>query len=91
MREIEKHRIGEYIDQLTGFPFESSRFNQEGVGQRLLRGINVTRGNLRFDTDNEMYYSDNKIDFSKYELKENDIVISMDGSLVGRNFARVKS
>lgn len=91
MSKIEKHKIGSYIEQVTGFPFESSKFNQEQNGIRLLRGINITRGRLRFDSDNEMYYDDREADFSKFHLAENDIVISMDGSLVGRNYAMVNS
>ncbi|MBS1650480.1 MAG: restriction endonuclease subunit S [Bacteroidetes bacterium] len=91
MSKIEKHKIGSYIEQATGFPFESSKFNQEQNGIRLLRGINITRGRLRFDSDNEMYYDDREADFSKFHLAENDIVISMDGSLVGRNYAMVNS
>lgn len=91
MSKIEKHKIGSFIEQVTGFPFESSKFNQKQDGIRLLRGINVTKGRLRFDFDNEMYYKDHEVDFSKFYLAENDIVISMDGSLVGRNYAMVNS
>lgn len=90
MGEIKKCAIGKMINQLNGFAFKSELFNQDGQGTRLCRGINITRGKLRFDDSNEMFWSDDSIDLSKYLLEGGDIVISMDGSLVGRNFAFVK-
>lgn len=89
MGEIKKCAIGKMIHQLNGFAFKSELFNQDGHGTRLCRGINITRGKLRFDDSNEMFWSDDSIDLSKYLLEGGDIVISMDGSLVGRNFALV--
>jgi type I restriction enzyme S subunit len=84
-------KIGSYINQLNGFAFKSEHFNQNSEGVRLCRGINITRGNLRFDDKNEMYWNDsNLVDLKKYLLKESDIVISMDGSLVGRNFSLIR-
>lgn len=90
MGEFKKCAIGKMINQLNGFAFKSELFNQDGLGTRLCRGINITRGNMRFDDSNEMFWSDDSIDLSKYLLERGDIVISMDGSLVGRNFAFVK-
>ncbi len=83
--------IGGYIHQLSGFAFKSEYFNQNSEGVRLCRGINITRGNLRFDSKNEMYWNDsNLVDLKRYLLEEDDIVISMDGSLVGRNFSLIR-
>lgn len=91
MTELSIKPIGKYIDQLNGFAFKSELFNQEDSGIRLCRGINITRGKLRFDSTNEMYWNDKSLDLKKYLLDEGDIVISMDGSLVGRNFAIVQN
>lgn len=91
MKELEQRPIGKYIDQLNGFAFKSELFNQDDSGIRLCRGINITRGKLRFDSSNEMFWNDESIDLKKYLLDQGDIVISMDGSLVGRNFAIVQN
>ncbi len=80
-----------FINQLNGFAFKSDEFNQESKGTRLCRGINITKGNLRFDEKNEMFWvNSNKINVEKYLLEDGDIVISMDGSLVGRNYSIVE-
>lgn len=91
MTELSIKPIGKHIDQLNGFAFKSELFNQDNSGIRLCRGINITRGKLRFDSSNEMYWDDESIDLKKYLLDQGDIVISMDGSLVGRNFAIVQN
>ncbi|QRM89326.1 restriction endonuclease subunit S [Lacinutrix sp. WUR7] len=73
-------------DVITGFPFKSKFYGGKGI--RTVRGENITEGKLRWDSikcwnepfDKKEYYS----------LKENDIVIGMDGSKVGKNKARIK-
>ncbi len=85
--EWEYQPIKKHINQLTGYAFKSEMFNQENRGVRLCRGINITKGDLRFDKKNEMFFENvENVDLEKYYLQEKDIVISMDGSLVGRNF-----
>ncbi|CAM4083487.1 restriction endonuclease subunit S [Gillisia hiemivivida] len=82
--------IKNYVNQLNGFAFKSNEFNLENRGTRLCRGINITRGNLRFDEKNEMFWENsNNLNLAKYLLEDGDIVISMDGSLVGRNYSIV--
>ncbi|NRR90924.1 restriction endonuclease subunit S [Winogradskyella undariae] len=82
--------IRDFINQLNGFAFKSDEFNQQGKGTRLCRGINITRGNLRFGEKNEMFWENsNNLNLDKYLLQNGDIVISMDGSLVGRNYSLV--
>ena len=77
-------KLGEICDILTGFPFDSSKFVAEGI--RLMRGVNIKRGMLDFNEEINRYW-DNSEGLEKYILEENDIVISMDGSLVGKSFA----
>ena len=55
---------------------------------RLLRGDNVTEGTARWG-EKTRYWS-NYSEFKKYQLLENDFVISMDGSKVGKNYAYIK-
>lgn len=78
------------IELTNGFPFESAKFNIEGKGVRLLRGMNITIGRLRWEEKIDRYWDETIEGLKKYSVKEGDIVISMDGSLVGRNYAMVK-
>ena len=82
-------RIEKYIDLLSGFPFKSDRFNEEGRGTKVLRGVNITVGKLRWSDKIDRYWEEEFHEYDKYSLREGDLVISMDGSLVGRNYARV--
>ena len=80
--------LGDMCDILTGYPFDSSQFQVSGV--RLMRGMNIKRGNLFFSEEINRYW--NSADgLEKYLLKENDIVIAMDGSLVGKSFGIVQA
>ena len=79
--------LGEVCDILTGYPFDSSLFADTGI--RLMRGMNIKRGQLDFTESNNRYWSDIS-GLEKYLLDENDIVIAMDGSLVGKSYGLVK-
>ena len=78
-----------YIDFLTGFPFQSDLFSSSGT--KLLRGSNVKRNFIDWSENLTKYWnqSDNKL--KAFELAEGDIVISMDGSLVGKSFGQICS
>ena len=80
--------LGDVSDILTGYPFDSSQFQVSGV--RLMRGINIKRGNLFFSEEINRYWNSAE-GLEKYLLKENDIVIAMDGSLVGKSFGIVQA
>ncbi|HCD6628999.1 TPA: restriction endonuclease subunit S [Pseudomonas aeruginosa] len=80
-------RLGEASDVLTGFPFPSHEFSSLGV--RLLRGSNVKRNAIDWDEAITKNWPAISSDLNKYELREGDIVIAMDGALVGRSFATV--
>ncbi|ESL72461.1 restriction endonuclease subunit S [Klebsiella quasipneumoniae] len=83
-----KQKIGCHIDLLTGFPFPSEKFKVDGK-VKLLRGINVKQGKLVLDGDDIKFW-ESSVGLEKYRLAKNDIVISMDGSLVGRNYSLIK-
>lgn len=87
--EWKKYKLGEIAEITVGFPFESERFNTAGQGVRLVRGMNVSERYLRFGED-ARWWDDISDKLQSYYLKENDIVIGMDGSKVGKNFALVK-
>lgn len=85
--EWNKVAIGDHIDLLTGFPFPSSHYSSSGI--RLLRGSNVKRGQTDWGDNLVQYWPSLTSDIAKYELAAGDLVIAMDGSLVGRSFARL--
>lgn len=84
--KVQWRTLGEISDIISGFPFDSSQFTESGI--RLMRGMNVKRGNLDFSESNNRYWSSYD-GLEKYLLDVNDIVIAMDGSLVGKSFGVV--
>lgn len=83
-QEVEWKKIGEFCDTLSGFPFDSSKFQTSGI--KLMRGKNVKRGYFDFNEDDDRYW-ESPGGLEKYLLQDKDIIISMDGSLVGKSFA----
>lgn len=85
--DVQWKKLGDVADLLSGFPFDSSLFADNGI--KLMRGVNIKRGQLYFNKTDDRYWESEK-GLEKYIVNENDIVISMDGSLVGRSFGMVK-
>lgn len=83
--------IGKNVDFATGPAFDSSNFNDLGIGYKLVRGINLTRGVTRWDSGNTKYWNDSTNEYKKYELQVGDVVVGMDGSLVGKNYAQISN
>ncbi len=79
--------IEQEIDLLTGYPFPSNDYTKNGI--KLLRGSNVKRGNIDWNEENTEYWNIITNEIRKYQLENGDIVVAMDGSLVGKSFARV--
>ncbi|PVU67966.1 restriction endonuclease subunit S [Plesiomonas shigelloides] len=79
--------IGKVCDLLTGYPFPSNKYSDSGI--RLLRGSNVKRGVTDWNSDITQYWPALSQEIKQYELLVGDVVISMDGSLVGRSFAQL--
>lgn len=79
--------IGEIADLLTGYPFESNHFSSKGT--KLLRCSNIKRGELDFTPAITVYWAETT-GLDDYLLKVNDIVMAMDGALVGYSFAQIK-
>ncbi len=77
--------FGEACDMLTGFPFPSAGFSEQGV--RLLRGSNVKRGEVDWSDAITVFWPKVDGEIAKYSLRAGDLVIAMDGALVGRSFA----
>ena len=72
-------------NQLMGFAFKGEQYATES-GVSVLRGENVSEKFLRWDT-HKKWNEEITSRMEKCYLKENDIVIGMDGSKVGKNWA----
>lgn len=88
--EWENAQIGDYVDFLSGYPFDGDDITEDKSGVLLMRGTNITEGAVRNSLDIDRYYVGNISKLEKFLLKENDLVIGMDGSKVGKNSALVK-
>jgi type I restriction enzyme, S subunit len=90
---IPKHwevkRVSLFSRLSSGFAFKSEAFSFE-IGVRLVRGDNVTEGNLRWG-DKARFWPEITEDLKPFLLEEGDIVIGMDGSKVGKNVARIEA
>ena len=87
--ELKKYKLGDVATIIVGYPFESERFNTEGKGILLVRGMNVSERFLRFGEE-ARWWDEITDKYLPYYLQENDVLIGMDGSKVGKNFAIVK-
>jgi type I restriction enzyme, S subunit len=79
--------LGKKLDILTGFAFPSEKFSETGV--KLLRGSNVKRNQVDWKEDITRYWTYDA-SLQKFELKVDDLVIALDGALIGRSFAKIK-
>jgi type I restriction enzyme S subunit len=86
--EYNRVQLSDVAEILVGFAFKSDAFNIDGIGIRLVRGKNITSRALRWGDDTR-WWNDFTLKLDRYYLQENDIVIGMDGSLVGKNYARI--
>lgn len=86
--EWKEVRLGDVCEIITGFPFPGKKYSKEGI--RVVRGDNVTIGNLRWDAEKDKRWKEPFDKTEYYSLQANDIVIGMDGSRVGKNKARIK-
>ena len=79
--------MGNECNILCGYPFDGQDMQESSGNVKLLRGINITEGEIRHSNELDRYYSGDISKLGKYILKEGDLVIGMDGSKVGRNSA----
>lgn len=70
-------KAGFYLDVLSGFAFPSEGFSEDEQATRLLRGINVSVGEIRWD--DVVYWRRRPDDqLERYLLRQGDLVIGMD-------------
>ncbi len=82
MGEWKEGKISDVAEIITGFPFKGDKYEFTGE-LKVVRGENVTIGKLRWDS--KKYWNHSVDGLDKYFLQENDVVIGMDGSRVGKN------
>ncbi len=78
-----------YINLFSGIALKSEELTDDVTGIPILRGINITEGVIRHSKDIDKYFLGSIENLDKYLIKENDIVIGMDGSKVGKNVALI--
>lgn len=86
----EEKKLENYIELFSGIALKSEELSDDGSGVPILRGINITEGYIRHSKDIDKYFLGNTENLKKYLIKENDIVIGMDGSKVGKNVALIQ-
>ena len=69
--------LGDHIDLLAGFAFKSRNFTEEADDVRLLRGVNIGQGSLKWDQERRFPRS-RAAEHSKFRLAVDDIVLAMD-------------
>lgn len=79
----EVSRLGRLVDLTTGFPFKSEGFTQNEADIRLLRGINISPGSIRWD-DVVHWPQHERSDFAAFELQAGDVVLGMDRPIIQR-------
>jgi type I restriction enzyme S subunit len=75
-------KCGFYISILSGFAFPSEKFSDNECDVKLLRGINVGVGVIRWDE--AVYWPRTTNDeLDRYEMRTGDIVLGMDRPIIG--------
>ena len=90
-KDWKEDKLGNYINLFSGFAFKGTDISDNSQGIPLLRGINITEGRIRHSKEIDRFFCGEIDKLEKYFVKENDLVISMDGSKVGKNVALIKN
>lgn len=84
--KVQTLKLGECAEIFTGYAFKSKEYENMG-SLKVVRGDNVSTGFLRWTDGKTRYWNNSTKGLEKYFLKENDILIGMDGSRIGLNKA----
>ncbi|MEO7596474.1 MAG: restriction endonuclease subunit S [Byssovorax sp.] len=84
-------RLGDLVDLLTGYPFQSKSYVEDAFAPRLLRGDNVGPGSLRWEGV-KRWPEQMAMDLNQYWLREGDVVLAMDRPWIeaGLKYASVR-
>ncbi|MCL1032741.1 restriction endonuclease subunit S [Elizabethkingia anophelis] len=86
----EENKLENYINLFSGIALKSEEITDNESGVPILRGINITEGYIRHSKDIDKYFLGKIENLERFFVKENDIVIGMDGSKVGKNVALIR-
>ena len=88
--EVDRVRLSHLADLLPGYAFPSSGFSTDEDDVRLLRGVNIMPGSIRW-TDVAYWPKDQTMGLERYWLKPGDLVIGMDRPWIkgGLRLARI--
>lgn len=86
--EWPKLPLSDVAEVFTGFAFKSDKYLPPMQGVRVVRGDNVTERFVRWGEKEKCWHAVTE-DLKPYLLRVGDVVIGMDGSKVGRNFAAI--
>lgn len=81
--------LNDLFQIVTGFPYKSKLFNEDGIGKKLMRGINIKEGEFHWNERIDRFYDGKDGLEDKYITKTGDILVPMDGSKLGLNFGKV--
>src|SRR5690606_40301912 len=84
----EKVKLGEICEIINGYAFKSSKY-VETNGARVIRITNVQKGKI-VDNDPKLYPFNLLDKLDNFEIKENDILMSLTGN-VDRKSTRLNS
>lgn len=70
-------KLGDHVDLLAGFAFKSREFTEAAEDVRLLRGVNIGQGSLKWEQE-KRWPGSRFADHRKFELAVDDIVLAMD-------------
>ena len=83
--EVPEHwevaRLGRLIELMTGFAFKSDGFTQVAEDIKLLRGVNVSPGKIRW-TDVVRWPLSEREKYRAFDLQVGDIVLGMDRPII---------
>ncbi len=79
--------LSSIFDVTSGFPFKSKYFNLDGTGFKLMRGVNIKEGEFLWNESIDRYYDHEEGTQERYRIKEGDVLVPMDGSKLGFNYA----
>lgn len=85
-------RLGRLVQITTGFPFKSEGFSHLESDVRLLRGINIAPGKVRWE-EVVRWPENQSRKFADYELRVGDVVLGMDRPIIsaGVRVAKIRA
>ncbi|WP_338411700.1 MULTISPECIES: restriction endonuclease subunit S [Pseudoalteromonas] len=85
----DEQSLADIFQIVTGFPYKSKLFNEDGKGKKLMRGINIKEGKFHWSKKIDRYYDGTDGLDDKYVTRAGDILVPMDGSKLGLNYGEV--